>query len=215
MPHQRRIPTPRNAYKKILATWLKRWRAWLNKHPRPKPPAPPKPKPKPRPHVTMHMYDDVTVSLMPKDAEAVAGYVGGRWRTYPAVVTGWPHAKHMSIAVAADEDADCLDIERLDATNAQAAVWVRRQQKRGVPNLPKPCVYTYLANAQALVVTLGKAGVKRSEYLLGTAHYTGIPHLCDVHCGLGFTARADTTQYTDRALGKSLDEWLCSPGFFK
>lgn len=161
------------------------------------------------------MYDDVNVSLMPKDAPAVAGYVGGKWRTYPAVRAGWPKAKHMSIAIAADEDADCLDIERLDATNAQAAAWIRHQQKLGVPNLTKPCVYTYLANAQALVNTLSKAGVKRSEYLLGTAHYTGVEHICGPTCGLGFVEKADATQYTDRALGKSLDEWLCNPGFFK
>lgn len=186
--------------------WFWAWRAWRLGL---------KPKPAPKPSVKMHMYDDVTPSLMPKDAQAVAGYVGGRWRTYPAIVAGWPKAKHMSIAIAADEDADCLDVEPHDATNAQAAAWIRRQQKLGVRNLTKPCVYTYLANAQALVNTLSKAGMKRSSYLLGTAHYTGVEHICGPNCGLGFSEKADATQYTDRALGKSLDEWLVGPGFFK
>jgi hypothetical protein len=155
------------------------------------------------------MYDSVTVSEIPHSASAVAGYVGGRWPTYSTLVKEFPHAQHLSIAVNAGEDAECLDIESGDATIADAPTWFRRQKGRGVTT---PCFYTSLSNVDALVAALNKEGIHRPEYRLWSAHYTYRAHVCGPPEGISVTA--DATQWTDRALGRNLDESLCDDAFF-
>lgn len=157
------------------------------------------------------MFDAVTIANIPKDAYAVAGYVNGRWPTYPQLVKDFPTAKHLSIAVTAEADADCLDVEPGDATAAQAPAWFRRQKARGVA---LPVFYTSLSNAKTLVGVLAAAGIKREQYRLWTAHYTFAAHLCGVSCGYGMPTYADATQYTDKALGRSLDASFLSTSFF-
>jgi len=157
------------------------------------------------------MYDDINLNLIPKNAEAVAGYVNGRWPTYKEVVRRWPKAHHLSIAVSSNADADCLDVEPGDATNAVAPAWVRKQMSLGVA---RPVVYTSVSNAKALLAELGKAGIGRHQVRLWTAHYTGKEHLCGPKCGFGMNTTADATQWTDRALGRSLDQSLAVDTFF-
>lgn len=164
-----------------------------------------------RPTVPKTMYDDVTLKFIPANAEAVAGYINGRWPTYSQVVRQFPHAKHLSIAVNATADADCLDVEQFDAVPADAPAWVVRQKKRGVA---KPVIYTSLSEANAVLRALDKAGIKRSAIRLWTAHYTYAEHRCSSKCGFGFTTTADATQWTDKAKGVSLDATLLSPTFF-
>lgn len=166
------------------------------------------PKRKPRP---VTMYDSVTVSEIPDDADAVAGYVGGNWPTFSQLVALYPNAKRLSIAIAADEDAEALDVEPGDATPPQAASWLNRQRARGIA---RPVVYTSVSKAQALVDELTAQGQPRSSYRLWTAHYTFQPHRCSAACGFGFVGEADATQWTDKALGRNLDASLCAPGFF-
>jgi hypothetical protein len=157
------------------------------------------------------MYDSVDLNTVPANAPAVAGYVGGRWPTYKDVPARFPHAKHLSIAIAAVVDAECLDVEPGDATPAQAAGWVKRQHARGIR---RPVVYTSVSGAQSLVNELGAAGLPRTSYRLWTAHYTHVPHICDARCGFGLRSAADATQFTDNALGRNLDESRVSPGFW-
>jgi|SRR5579884_814710 len=157
------------------------------------------------------MFDDVDLSKIPVHAAAVAGYVNGRWPTYSQLATKFPLAKHLSIAVNAEVDAECLDIERFDATPDQAPNWVRRQIARGVK---LPVVYCALSDAEKVVRILAASGINRSEYRLWTAHYNYKPHLCSASCGFGFTSHADATQWTDKALGRDLDASLCSTEFF-
>jgi hypothetical protein len=78
------------------------------------------------------MYDSVTVSAIPANAQAVAGYTAGRFLTFPTLVKQFPKARKLSIAVASRFDAECLDVEPGDATPDVAAGWVKRQQARGV-----------------------------------------------------------------------------------
>jgi hypothetical protein len=156
------------------------------------------------------MYDAVNVSNIPANAVAVAGYVNGHWPTYPTLKKKFPHAKVLSIAVTVHADAECLDVEAGDATPNQAPAWVVRQKKLGVK---KPVVYTSVSQAPALLRELNKAGIKRSAIRLWTAHYTFRPHRCDSKCGFGFSGKADATQWTDKALGKSLDASVCAPDF--
>ena len=91
------------------------------------------------------MYDSVTLSALPKGAEAYAGYVNGAWPTYKDL----PPSKYkLSIAVNVSGNARCLDVETGDATPEQAPAWVKSQHARGVQ---MPVVYTSAVFAQALV----------------------------------------------------------------
>lgn len=180
-------------YKRLMREWNKR-------------------KPKPRKPRAITMYDSVTVSEIPKTAKAVAGYVGGKWPTYETLVKEFPKAHKLSIAIAATEDADCLDIEPGDAVPEQAADWVRRQHKRGVK---APVVYTSAAFAQQLFNLLDSSGLKHGkDFKFWTAHYTFKPHVCGPKCGFGIKFTADATQWTDKALGRNLDASKVPPGFF-
>ena len=156
------------------------------------------------------MYDSIDVKQIPVNAQAVAGYVGGFWPTYKTLALEFPNAKLLSIAVNARQDAECLDVEQGDARPDQAAAWVKRQKGLGVKT---PVVYCSVSQAGLLLRTLAKAGISRADVRLWTAHYTFKPHLCSSSCGFG-DIKADATQWTDRALGRNLDQSLCSPGFF-
>lgn len=158
------------------------------------------------------MYDSVDLSQIPSGAPAVAGYVGGHWPTYPQLAKRFPHARRVSIAVNASEDAECLDVEAGDARPDQAPAWLARQKQRG---LKRPRIYCSVSAAQTVIDTLAKAGHPRSTYRLWTAHYTGSPHVCGPNCGFGFRSTADATQYTDKALGRTLDASHCAPSFWK
>lgn len=157
------------------------------------------------------MYDSVDPAEIPANAQAVAGYVNGRWPTFPDLARKFPDAHRLSIAVTAEAGADCLDIEAGDASPAQAPSWVRRQKSRGIR---KPVVYCSLSDAHTVVGVLSASGIKRGDYRLWTAHYTYRPHLCSPSCGLHMTTRADATQFTNRALGRNLDASLVSDAFF-
>lgn len=195
------------AYKRIMREWNKR------KHKHKPVPAPKPPTPTPSPVVEPALYDDVDIALIPVDAQAVAGYVDGRWPTYKSLVAKFPHAKYkLSIAVFSKDDAKVLDIEPGDATPAEAPAWVKREHARGNPT---PIVYTSAAYGQALIDTLAKAGlVYGKDYRWWSAHYTYKPHLCSSKCGFGIKVVAHATQWTDKAGGKSLDESVVSAHFF-
>lgn len=166
---------------------------------------------RPQPKPPTVMYDDTNLALIPKDAPAVAGYVGGRWPTFAKLKGMFSKARRVSIAVSTDEDADVLDIENGDATNTQASAWIARQRKRGVK---RPGLYTSVSNVGPLLGVLARSGIARSDVKLWTAHYTNVSHLCSPRCYTGMPTTADATQYTDHALGRSLDESQVAPSFF-
>ncbi|MFI5081698.1 MAG: hypothetical protein ACHQCE_11540, partial [Streptosporangiales bacterium] len=120
--------------------------------------------------MTLTMYDSTNVDTLPHGADAYAGYVQGAFPTFASLerlfTAGGIHL--LSIAVFASGDADCLDIESRDATIAQAPGWVKRQLARGAH---RPCLYTSVSNMDALVTTLGGAGISRAEVRLWSAHY--------------------------------------------
>ena len=163
------------------------------------------------PATPITMYDSVDPTQIPANAQAVAGYVNGKWPTYPVIVKKFPRAFHLSIAVTAAFNADVLDVEQGDATIEEAPAWVKRQHGRGVK---KPVVYTSVSEAARLMETMTRAGIPRAQYALWTAHYTKKPHRCSKACGFGMLGVADATQYDDRALGRDLDASLCEPSFF-
>lgn len=156
------------------------------------------------------MFDTIDPSLIPPRPQAVAGYVGGYWPTYSTLLRDFPHAKHLSIAVNAGEDAECLDVENGDATPAQAPAWCRRQRARGVS---RPVIYASVATMPAVLGGLAADGITRGMVRVWTAHYTGRQHLCSQACWPTLHTVADATQFTDRALGRNLDESWCSGTF--
>ena len=164
-----------------------------------------------RPVGQITMYDSVNTKEIPPDAQAVAGYVGGYWPTFPTLQLEWPHAHRLSIAVNDRQDAECLDVEQGDAAPDQAPAWVKRQIGRGVW---RPVVYASVSQMPSVLRALARDGVSRSEIRVWTAHYTDKQHLCSKRCGFG-TLNADATQYTNHALGRNLDASVCAASFFK
>ena len=148
------------------------------------------------------MFDAVTIGEIPANPPAVAGYVGGAFPTYSQLVARFPKASHLSIAVNAGEDAECLDVETGDAIPSDAAVWYRRQVARGVK---RPVFYADTSTMPAVIAALKKAKVARKNYRLWTAHYTNVAHI---------EPGSDATQWTDAAFGRNLDESECVDNFF-
>lgn len=162
------------------------------------------------------MFDDTTVSLIPKSAKAVAGYVNGIYTTWAGVLYNFPHAKHVSISVTSRILADCLDIETGDATNADVADWHRRFKKAAAHNKTphrKPIFYTSASNVGALVSALRSAHIGRSEYVVWSAHYNGSRHVCSPG-GCGYP-KAEATQWTSTANHRSLDESKVTVAFWE
>jgi hypothetical protein len=150
------------------------------------------------------MFDSVTLSEVPRNAPAVAGYTTGLYPTYPDVVKDFPKAHHLSIAISAVVKARCLDIETGDATPYQAPAWLEREL--GDKPAAKPVGYASVSAWPEIKRLIDRVGIARHQYLIWTAHYTNHPHVCGPHtCGeLPFDA--DMTQWTSAALGKNLDE---------
>lgn len=155
------------------------------------------------------MYDSIDLSQFPDNPEAVAGYVGGHWPTYDALVAKFPSAHHLSIAVTAAQYARCLDVEPGDASPAQALGWFQQHADR---TQGRPVLYASASTVQAVINTMAAGGVGRDEYLIWSAHYTFAEHICSpARCGY---PQADATQWTDKALGRNLDQSQCQDYFF-
>lgn len=158
------------------------------------------------------MFDSVDVSQIPDGAQAVAGYVNGRFQTIPALRQRFPRAHLLTIAVNASADADCLDIEQGDATPGQAAAWFLRQKARGVN---RPCLYASASVMDTQVIpALNAAGIGPREIRLWSAHYTHTSHICGPSSCRELGRTADGTQFTDRAMGRNLDQSLLAADFF-
>jgi len=161
--------------------------------------------------VPVQMFDTTTVEDVPNEPQAVAGYVGGLYPTYVQLVERYPRAYHLSIAVTAEEDAECLDVERYDATPSEAPAWARRQLARGVR---RPVLYASLSTMPVVLSLLRADGLQLAAVRIWTAHYTQQPHICGPACGFGLDVAADATQWTSSAINRNLDESLCRDTFF-
>ena len=159
--------------------------------------------------MTIVMYDSITVSEIPANAPAVAGYTGGHWPTWNEVQAKFPDAQHLSIAISASSWGRCLDCEPGDATPSQAPGWfnAHADHSHGLPVL-----YASASAVNEVVTAMSHAGIARDKYLIWSAHYTFHEHICSPS-GCGYP-QADATQWTDKAMGRNLDQSLCSDKFF-
>lgn len=159
------------------------------------------------------MFDSVTVSEIPADARAAAGYVGGSWPTFSSgdLRERCPHARLVSVAVASRFNAECLDVEPGDASPADAPGWVKRQHERGVE---RPIVYAAASEMNAVLEELDNAGIHPDEYRVWTAHTGNGKHICGPStCGL-IPVKAHGTQWTFTSGGRNLDESVLRPAFW-
>jgi len=158
------------------------------------------------------MFDATDITQIPAGAPAVAGYVDGKWATYPRLAAAFPGALLLSVAVLAADDADCLDIETGDAAPADAAGWYGRQKARGAA---RPCLYADASAMESGVIpAITAAGISRASVRLWSAHYTGTAHICGPASCKAMSIPADGTQWTDQALGRPLDQSLLAADFF-
>lgn len=157
--------------------------------------------------MTSEMFDSIDPSQIPGGQDD-AGYVDGRWQTYSQL-----HGPHnLSIAVFASDDADAIDDEPGDATDAQLPGWVRREISLGHW---RPVVYFAVSNSSGAAQALRSGGISRSQVRCWTAHYSYQQHLCGPACGLDpWWGAADATQWTDRSGGRNLDESTVADDFF-
>ena len=162
--------------------------------------------------MSLVMYDSVDPGQIPADAQFLAGYIDGAYANSAELADRFPRARLLTIAVFAQHDAECLDIETGDATPGQAPGWYARQRARGIT---RPCLYASASVMGAAVIpAISAAGIRRGTVRLWSAHYTGTPHICGPSsCGLT-SIEMDGTQWTSRALGRTLDQSLLADGFF-
>ena len=147
------------------------------------------------PHHTPRMVDvvdSITLADLPPHPRAVLAYVDGAWANYRQAVELFPDALVVSCATNPRSDAMVLDVEPGDATFADAWHWLARQHARG---RDRPCLYVGLARANDLYASLRRVGVRRSQYRLWSAHWTGVRHLCGPECGL-VGEQAGATQWS-------------------
>lgn len=158
---------------------------------------------------TAEQYDTTTTSTIPHGAHWLAGYTSGFWPTYHSLL-GLPwHPRVVSIAINVSHHARCLDIEPGDADPSQAASWFFAVKSdpgmRGSLVDGKPCEYSSFWEFVNQVIPVLKAhGIKQSMIWEWDANYTFVRHL-----DRGFSC----TQWTDKALGRNLDESTCTLNF--
>ena len=119
------------------------------------------------------LYDSITAANIPANAQLVAGYIDGRYAWSFADWQRFPNAIKVRIAVFASTNAGTvLDVERGDATPAQAVGWVQRRRAAGVDPTVY-CGYSTNGYSWALVIDAFKsAGVPEPHWWI--AAYPGI-----------------------------------------
>lgn len=151
--------------------------------------------------MTYTMFDSVNAAAFPPTGfDATAGYTTGRYPSSTAIQARFPNIPHVTIAVTARVDADCLDVEPGDATPAEAPGWFDRRPANRI-------IYCAASTINQIRAVMGSR-----DYLLWSAHYTGKPHICGSGCGY---PAADATQWLDRGPnGENVDQSLLSDHFW-
>jgi hypothetical protein len=130
------------------------------------------------------MFDSVDVAGLPVGGDLYAGYVDGRYENAAAIKARFPNVPFVGIAVTAStNDGTVLDVERYDATPAQAPGWVKMRRLAGV----EPSVYCAEDAWATVKAAFVAAGIQEPPYWV--AAYPG--------GGPGIPAGAVAHQYAD------------------
>jgi hypothetical protein len=152
-------------------------------------------------------YDSISINELPQPADAVAGYVDGRWPTFNQLLGRYPGRLVIAITVeSADPCARVADVENGDLSIADAIAWGERVASSG----RKPVFYISLDRQYELELAWTRAGHARSDCRVWAAHWTDEPHICSLHCGHPMMQRPGMTQWTDRWAGRNVDASLAS-----
>ena len=118
---------------------------------------------------------------------------------YAYIVTAFPKAQHLSIALFAANNADALDVEAGAAVPSEIPGWYARQVQRGIT---RPVIYASASTMNdAILPVLSQAGISRARTRLWTAHYGLGEHICGpASCG-ALSIGADGTQWTSKRAG--------------
>jgi len=161
------------------------------------------------------MYDTIENNQFPSGAAAYAGYVDGsigNQPNYAYIVSAFPKAQHLSIALFSSDNADALDVEPGASIPSDIPAWYDRQRARGIQ---RPCVYASAsAMNDSILPVLSGAGISRSAVRLWTAHYGEGEHICGPNTCGALSENADGTQWTPTAGGLVLDQSLLLENFF-
>jgi hypothetical protein len=161
------------------------------------------------------MYDTALNNQFPSGAAAYAAYVDGGigdQPNYAYIVTTFPHAHHLSIALFSSDNADALDVEPGAASPSDIPDWFHRQQRRGIA---RPVIYASASTMNDTILgVLSQANIARSSTRLWSAHYGVGEHICGPHTCGALSVNADGTQWTSSALGLVLDQSLLLDNFF-
>ena len=119
--------------------------------------------------MTRTMYDAVTPSQIPANAQMVAGYVDGIYAWHANDWARFPDAVKVRIAVfSRTNDGHVLDIEPGCSTPASAPGWVLMRRRAGVD----PSVYCNTSTLPTVQAAFRAAGVPEPHYWI--ASYPGI-----------------------------------------
>lgn len=160
-------------------------------------------------------FDSILNDQFMAGAAAYAAYVDGsigNQPNYGYIVEAFPGAHHLSIALFATNNADCLDVESGAAEPSDIPGWHARQVARGIA---RPVVYAnaFTMDAEVLPV-LSAAGIPLSSVRLWCAHYGEGEHICGPHSCGQLSVNADGCQWTQSAQGLVLDQSLLLANFF-
>jgi hypothetical protein len=161
------------------------------------------------------MYDTAINDQFPAGAAAYAAYVDGGVGDQPNfafIVSTFPKAQHLSIALFSANNADALDVEPGASAPSDIPGWYARQVARGIQ---RPVIYASVsAMNDTILPLLSQAGIARAKTRLWSAHYGLGEHICGPgSCG-ALSIDADGTQWTSSALGLVLDQSLLLENFF-
>ena len=103
---------------------------------------------------------DSRVGISPIGIRArVAGGIGDQ-PNYAYIVSTFPKAQHLSIALFADNNADALDVEPGASDPSDIPGWYSRQVARGIQ---RPVIYASASTMNsAILPVLSQAGIARS-----------------------------------------------------
>jgi hypothetical protein len=161
------------------------------------------------------MYDTALNNQFPAGAAAYAAYVDGsigNQPNYAYIVSAFPKAEHLSIALFSSNNADALDVEPGASAPSDVPAWYARQVARG---LQRPVIYASASTMNdEILPALSQAGIGRAQTRLWTAHYGLGEHICGPSSCGALSIDADGTQWTSSAMGLVLDQSLLADDFF-
>ena len=159
------------------------------------------------------MYDTIDPAQLDGIAmDAAAGYVDGRFRTFPELPAHTEGGTRLVSITVLGGQADAVDIETGDVTPAAGAQWADAQIHTGHW---RPIIYTSAANVATMNTLMWDAHKRpRTLYRIWSAHYGIGRHVCTPKaCGF---PTADGTQWTNGPVhGRNLDESALMWDFFR